>query len=93
MQSFPLVDLQHWVLAIFLGSIALLLVYLTFGTHARRREEKAGEGPEEGRDLEILRGHDAEKNPVPPLLVFIYGGVILFAVGYLIVIGIWGGAF
>lgn len=93
MPYFPLVGWQHWVLAIFLGLISLILVYLAFGSHAGRREEKAGEGPEEERDLEILRGHDGEKNPVPPLLVFIYGGVILFAVGYLIVIGIWGSAF
>ncbi len=93
MQFFPLVDLQHWVLAIFLGLISLVLVYLAFGSHTRRRGKSIEGEPEEGKEHAILLGQEGEKNPVSPLLIFIYAGVILFAVGYLIVIGIRGIAF
>ncbi len=93
MQSFPLVDLQHWVLAIFLGLISLILVYLAFGSHASRRAKRVEEEPEERRELEILHAQDEEKNPIAPLLIFIYVGAILFAVAYLVMIGIRGSAF
>lgn len=93
MQFFPLADLQHWVLAIFMGLISLILVYLSFGSHASRRAKRVKEEPEEGRELEILHGQEEEKNPVAPLLIFIYVGVILFGAAYLILIGIRGSAF
>jgi multisubunit Na+/H+ antiporter MnhB subunit len=89
MQYFPLVDLQHWVLAIFLGWVSLILIYLAFGSHARR--EKGAEGERAGR--EILFGQDVEKNPIAPILIFVYLGVLVFAVAYLILIGIHGSAF
>jgi hypothetical protein len=93
MQFFPLVDLQHWVLAIFLGLIALILVSLAFGSHTQRRGQRTEGEPEEGREQQLLLGQEGEKNPVAPLLIFIYIGVIVFAVAYLITIGIHGRAF
>lgn len=89
MQFFPLMAFQHWVLAVFLGLICLILVYLAFGSHVRRQE---GGVRGETEEREILFGRD-EKNPMAPLLIFIYAGVIVFAVAYLILIGIRGGAF
>jgi len=89
MQYFPLVDLQHWLLAIFLGLVSLILIYLAFGSHASR--EKAVEGERAERD--ILFGEETEKNPLAPILIFVYVGVIVFAVAYLILIGIRGNAF
>jgi hypothetical protein len=89
MPFFPLMAFQHWVLAIGSGLIFLILVYLAFGSHTRRREGKAEGQPEE---REILFGQ-GEKNPMPPLLIFIYAGVIVFAIAYLILIGIRGSAF
>jgi hypothetical protein len=93
MQFFPLVDLQHWVLAIFLGLIALILVYLAFGSHTRRRGQRMERKLEEGEENELLLGREDEKNPVAPLLIFIYISVIVFAVAYLITIGLRGSAF
>jgi hypothetical protein len=93
MQFFPLADLQHWVLAIFIGLIFLILVYLAFGSHARTRVRSLTEEPEKGKEHDLFLGHEEEKNPIAPLLIFIYVGVILFAVGYLVVIGIRGSAF
>jgi multisubunit Na+/H+ antiporter MnhB subunit len=89
MQYFPLVDLQHWMLAIFLGLVSLILVYLAFGSHPSRKKSAEGERPE--RD--ILFGEEAEKNPIAPILIFVYVGVIVFAVAYLVLIGITGSAF
>ncbi len=89
MQYFPLVDLQHWLLAIFLGLVSLILVYLAFGSHASR--EKGAEGERAKRD--ILFGEETEKNPTPPILIFVYVGAVVFAVAYLILIGIRGNAF
>ena len=93
MQSFPLVDFQHWALAIFIGFIALLLVYVAFGSHASRKAKELEEEPAEEREQNFLFSQEGEKNPVAPLLIFIYVGVIVFAIAYLIVIGIKGSAF
>jgi len=88
MQFFPLVDFQHWVLAIFLGCIALVLIYLALGTHHRRTEEKTERG-----EREILFGEETGKNPMPPMLIVVFLGVILFALGYFVLIGIQGPPF
>jgi len=89
MQFFPLVDLQQWMLAIFLGLVSLILVYLAFGSHPDREKSDKPERAE--RD--ILFGEEAEKNPIAPILIFVYVGVIVFAVAYLILIGLRGGPF
>jgi multisubunit Na+/H+ antiporter MnhB subunit len=89
MPYFPLVDLQHWMLAIFLGLVSVILIYLAFGSHPGR--QKAVEGEQAERD--ILFGEETEKNPLAPILIFVYIGVIVFAVAYLILIGVKGSAF
>ena len=89
MQFFPLIDLQHWALAIFLGLVSLILVYLAFGSHPSREE-----GVERERaERDILFGEETEKNRIAPILIFIYVGVIAFAVAYLVLIGLKGGPF
>jgi Na+/H+ antiporter NhaC len=77
------------MLAIFLGLVSLILVYLAFGSHAHRGKEIE----EEQAARDILFGQDAEKNPIAPILIFVYVGVLVFAVAYLILIGIKGSAF
>jgi len=89
MQYFPLVDLQHWMLAIFLGLVSLILVYLAFGSHPDR--DKGVEGERAERD--ILFGEETEKNPIAPILIFVYVGAVVFTVAYLILIGVKGSAF
>ena len=88
MQFFPLVDFQHWILAIFLGCFAFVLIYLALGSHQRRTEEKTKIG-----EREILFGEEHEKNPMPPLLIIVFLGVIVFALGYFVLIGIQGPPF
>ncbi len=89
MQYFPLVDLQHWLLAIFIGLVSIILIYLAFGSHDRR--EKAAE--EERAEHDILFGEEKEKNPIAPILIFVYVGVIVFGIAYLFLIGLKGGPF
>ena len=88
MQFFPLVDFQHWILAIFLGLILLILVYLAFGSHGRRSASFA-----EKDEREILFGEEPVKKGMPPTLIVVFLGAIVFALGYFILIGIKGPPF
>jgi hypothetical protein len=88
MQYFPLIGFQHWVLGISLGIIALLLIYLSLGSHPRRTEGKC-----RLEEQEILFGKEEEKNPIPPALIFVFLGVAIFALGYFWLIGIQGPPF
>jgi len=88
MQFFPLVNFQHWVLAIFLGLVLLILVYLAFGSHSRRTE-----GAAERDEREILFDEEPVKKPMPPILIVVFLVAIFFALGYFILIGIKGPPF
>jgi hypothetical protein len=88
MRFFPLVDFQHWVLAIFLGCVVLLLLCLSLGSHHRREEEKCEAG-----EQDIFSGEAHHRNPIPPLLMIVFLGVIVFALGYFLLIGIQGPPF
>jgi len=88
MQFFPLVDFQHLVLAAFFGAIFLILVYIAFGSHGDRGDSPAGK-----EEREILFGEEAAKNRIPPILIAVFLGVIVFALGYFILIGIKGPPF
>jgi len=89
MQYFSLVSLQHWILALFLGLVSVILIYLAFGSHPGREKGVGGERP----DRDILFGEETEKNPIAPILIFVYVGAVVFAVAYLILMGIRGNAF
>ena len=93
MRFFPLLDFQHWVLAFFLGLTAVILVYLAFGSYQRRRAD--GKQPvEEPQSVgEVAGDYKDEHNPVPPFLKVVYAGIVVAALGYMIVVGIRGGAF
>jgi multisubunit Na+/H+ antiporter MnhB subunit len=88
MQFFPLMNFQYWILAVFLGLILLILVYLAFGSHGRRTESAA-----ETDEREILFGEEPVKKAMPPILVVVFLGAIFFALGYFILIGIQGPPF
>jgi hypothetical protein len=88
MQFFPLVAFQHWILGIFLGFILLVIVYLAFGSHGRRRESVA-----EKEDREILFGEEPGEKGLPPALIVVFLGAVLFALGYVVLIGIQGPPF
>ena len=93
MRFFPLLDFQHWVLAFFLGLTAVILVYLAFGSYQRRRADRKQPLEEPQSVGEVAGDHGDEDNPVPPFLKVVYAGVVFAALGYMIVVGIRGGAF
>jgi hypothetical protein len=86
MRFFGVLDFQYLVLGIFIALVVLILLYLSFSWEApsRKRESPAEEFPD---------GLKIEKNPLPPILVFIYSAFLIWAVAYMIVAGIKGGPF
>jgi hypothetical protein len=87
MQFFPLVTFQEMVLAFFLGLGTVLLLYLAWGSYPKRPveeicPEESPESPEPGK------GREGADHPLPPFLIFIYAGVAVWILAYLIVIGL-----
>jgi hypothetical protein len=91
MRYFSLLDFQYWVLAVFLGLVVLLLICLAWGGYRKRRVQKSDEEIQEREGHEFGVGHDLEKNPIAPLLIIVYLGLVIWVIAYLIVIGIFGG--
>ncbi|MHB8808638.1 MAG: hypothetical protein ACYC9M_01305 [Desulfobulbaceae bacterium] len=84
MRYFILLDFQHMVLAFFLGLLAVLFVYVAWrGYSAREAKEPLHE--------ELASGHSSATNPLPPLLLLVYAGAILWLLAYVLVRGIYGG--
>jgi len=86
MRFFQVLDFQYLVLGIFIALVVLVLLYLSFGWEApaRKNQRPAEEFPD---------GLKIEKNPMPPILIFIYSAFLIWAVVYMIVVGIKGGPF
>ena len=88
MRFFPLLDNQYVILLLFLGLIFFILIYIAFGGYTlpirKGRKEEIEEYPE---------GIQAKNGPLPLLLFFVYLSFFLWAIGYVLVIGIKGAAF
>jgi hypothetical protein len=81
MRFFPVFDFQMVVLLTFLGLVAFLLLCIAFGQNRREGEEK----------LENYAGEiRAANKPIPPILVFVYVAFVVWAIVYVVVIGIKG---
>jgi hypothetical protein len=91
MRFFALVDFKYMMLAVFLGLISLILVYMAWGSYPSHRTPTDEEELRRLRGHEIQTGHDAEHNPVAPFLIFIYIGIGIWVVAYMIFVGIRGG--
>ncbi len=89
MRFFSLLDFQYVVLSVFLGLIILVLMYVAFGVDvfSPRRKER------QRQVEEYPGGIQTEKNPIPLLLIFIYVGFAVWALVYVIFIGVRGGPF
>ena len=88
MRFFFLQDYQHWLLAVFLGLVLAILVYLGFTAYSdssARADEKA---EQEFTYSDGLRGKNF---PTPLFILFLYLGFIVLLIIYVIFIGILGG--
>jgi hypothetical protein len=85
MRYFPLLDFQYTVLLFFFGLAFLMLIWLAFAYEEREGEQNIRE--------EYPDGLRDGSGPVPLLLIFLYLGFIIWAVAYVVVIGIQGHPF
>jgi hypothetical protein len=89
MRFFDLLDLQNLVLAIFLGLVAVVLVYLGFQSYAFSRRAREAEKIEE----EFPGGIQVQNHRIPPFLLFVVIGFLLWAVAYVVLYGLRGEPF
>ena len=75
-----MLDLQHLVLAFFLGFAAVIVLYLAFRYVPLPDAEEEKDTPSrEGRKR------------IPPVLILVYAGFIVWFVAYVIMVGLKGG--
>jgi len=89
MRFFPVFDFQLVVLLTFLGLVVLILLYMAFGSS--RHSKRQGADDEEVE--EYPGGITTTRKPLPPILIFVYIAFVVWAVIYVVVIGIKGGPF
>lgn len=88
MPFFSVLGFQEMTLAFFMGLGTFILLYVAWGSYppdpgeATEEDGKSPEGPE------LQDVPKAAENPVPPFLVFVYAGVVVWALAYWIVIGL-----
>jgi hypothetical protein len=93
MQFFPLLNFQQLVLAFFLGAGFVFLIYVALNSYSRDRAEMGPEDLDKLEEGDLAEAHDPEGGGIAPVLIFIYLGVVVWAVSYVLVVGINGPAF
>ena len=88
MPYFPITTFQEMILAFFLGLGTFVLLYLAWGSYPRDRREGMEKEPEKKETLEPVDVPQTADNPVPPFLLFIYVGLTVWILTYLIIIGL-----
>jgi len=69
--------------------VALSLLYIAFGS-----SRFSGEQDDKEEEVENYPGKiKAARRPLPPILIFVYVAFIVWAIVYVVVIGIKGGPF
>ncbi len=87
MRFFAVLDFQHEILAIFLGLVSALLIYLALQSFRYSREKK------EKKEEEFFEsiGVRIKNHPVPPFLLLLIFGFIVWFFFYVIIFGVKGG--
>lgn len=88
MRFFFLQDYQHWLLSVGLGLILVILVYLAFRSYGYSREKMRGKPQEEFHYPDGIEGRNF---PTPPFMIFLYFGFVIWAICYVLFIGILKG--
>ena len=84
MRFFDWIDFQFEMVAVFIGLISLILVYVAWASYQGRSPAGTPEEPDEQSAHEMQTGHDTGKNPITPFLVLIYAGIVLCSLSYVI---------
>ena len=84
MRFFSLLDFRYYILAIFLGLITVLVLYLSFKRTSSEAEDDRSDM------IEFPEGLSSAGHPIPPILLFVYIGFVLWAIIYVIFFGILG---
>jgi hypothetical protein len=91
MRLFSLIDFQYWVLSFALGLVAAILVYIAWGSYPIHRKDRTTDEIRSLEGHEIDSGHKAQKVPIAPFLIFVYVGVVVWSIAYMIYTGIMRG--
>jgi len=89
MRLFALLDFQYTMLLIFLGLLASVLLLVAFGGNVLFR----GSQQEKKEAEEYPEGLRVQNRPIPLILIVVYVGWIVWAVAYVVMIGIRGEPF
>ena len=92
MRFFAVQDFQHEVLAIFLGLVCALLIYLALRSYRYSQERKDEKGAKEEEFYETI-GVRVKNHPIPPFVLFLILGFIIWFFFYVTIVGIKGGPF
>lgn len=84
MRYFTLIDFQHWVVALFFGLLTVILIYIAWRLYPEQEDTAGNASPDD---------HIPGSNLIPPILIFVSVGALLWALAYVIIEGILGGAF
>ena len=87
MRFFFLQDYQHWLMAVFLGMVLTILVYLGFTAYSDSRARADEKAEHEFTYPDGIRG---KSFPTPVFILFIYFGFFIWAILYVIFIGMKG---
>jgi hypothetical protein len=92
MRFFYVLDFQYLILALFFGILSVFLIYLGFMSY-RFSQKRKEEGETAEESYEYPGGLRIQNHPLSPLLIFICLGFALWAIAYVILIGLRGGPF
>lgn len=90
MRFFSLVDFQYEAMAVLLGLVAAILIFMAWGSYPRYHRPTSEGELKHLKGHEMDSGHSAEKNPIAPFLIFIYIGISLWTVAYMVYTGLYG---
>ncbi len=91
MRFFPLIDLQHLLLGFFLGLAAALIIFLAFRYTGRTGSAASGSRQVDETGETYPEGLRIGNNPVPPVLIFVFLGFVVWLIFYAVIFGIFGG--
>ena len=87
MRFFFLQDYQHWLMAVFLGIVLAILVYLGFTAYS---DSSARAGKKAEHELTYPDGIRGKSFPIPVFILFIFLGFFIWAILYVIFVGMKG---